>query len=62
MVHADDVRVAEGLRDIELPTDAEGAMATWKRTLNEAVTSRHRDRGADMPDLNASLRDRSGIF
>jgi phenylpropionate dioxygenase-like ring-hydroxylating dioxygenase large terminal subunit len=52
MVHAEDVRIAEGLRDIELPTDAERAMAMWKRTLNDAVTSRHRDRGADIPDLN----------
>ena len=31
MVHADDVRMAEGLRDIELPADADEAMATWKR-------------------------------
>ena len=27
-------------------------MAEWKRTLNDAVTEWHRDRGADMPDLN----------
>ena len=25
---------------------------TWNRTLNDAVTRWHRDRGADMPDLN----------
>jgi len=52
MVHADDVRIAEGLRDIELPSDAAPAMETWNRTLNDAVTSWHRARGADMPDLN----------
>jgi phenylpropionate dioxygenase-like ring-hydroxylating dioxygenase large terminal subunit len=52
MVHANDVRVAERLRDIELPADGTLAMATWNRTLNDAVTSWHRDRGSDMPDLN----------
>jgi phenylpropionate dioxygenase-like ring-hydroxylating dioxygenase large terminal subunit len=52
MVHANDVRIAEGLRDIELPTDPALATATWNRTLNDAVTSWHRDRGADIPNLN----------
>ncbi|MFN8036399.1 MAG: aromatic ring-hydroxylating dioxygenase subunit alpha [Acidimicrobiia bacterium] len=51
MVHANDLRIAEGLRDLELPADAESAMATWNRTLDDAVTNWHRDRGADMPDL-----------
>ncbi len=52
MVHADDVRVAERLRDIELPADAEAAIATWNRTLNDAVVAWHRDAGHDVPDLN----------
>jgi len=54
MVHADDVRIAEELqdRDLELPADAALAIATWTRTLNDAVTRWHRERGADMPDLN----------
>ena len=52
MVHANDVRIAEGLSDIELPSDPSLATATWNRTLNDAVTSWHRDRGADIPDLN----------
>jgi phenylpropionate dioxygenase-like ring-hydroxylating dioxygenase large terminal subunit len=52
MVHAHDVRVAEGLRDMQLPAEPELAMATWNRTLNDAVTQWHRDRGADIPDLN----------
>jgi phenylpropionate dioxygenase-like ring-hydroxylating dioxygenase large terminal subunit len=52
MVHASDVRIAEGLRDIELPADPKLAMATWHRTLNDAVTDWHRGQGADMPDLN----------
>jgi phenylpropionate dioxygenase-like ring-hydroxylating dioxygenase large terminal subunit len=57
MVHANDVRVAEGLRDIELPDDPKSAMAIWNRTLNDAVVSWHRDRGSDIPDLN-DLDDR----
>jgi phenylpropionate dioxygenase-like ring-hydroxylating dioxygenase large terminal subunit len=52
MVHANDVRVAEGLRNVELTADPEAARAAWNRTLNDAVTKWHRDRGADMPDLN----------
>ncbi len=52
MVHANDVRVAEGLRDVELPSDPQLARATWQRTLNEAVVRRHRDAGSDIPDLN----------
>ena len=53
MVHADDVRVAEGLRDVELPADPELAVATWNRTLNDAVVDWHRARDHDVPDLNA---------
>jgi len=52
MVHANDVRIAEGLRDIELPADPEQAMATWYRTLNDAVVRWHRAAGSDIPDLN----------
>jgi phenylpropionate dioxygenase-like ring-hydroxylating dioxygenase large terminal subunit len=52
MVHADDVAIAEGLRDIELPADPVLAMATWQRTLNEAVVDWHRGRGCEIPDLN----------
>ncbi len=52
MVHADDVRIAEGLRDLELPADPEQAMATWYRALNDAVVEAHRAAGHDVPDLN----------
>jgi phenylpropionate dioxygenase-like ring-hydroxylating dioxygenase large terminal subunit len=52
MVHADDVRVAEGLRDIELPAEPTLAMSTWNRTLNDEVVRWHRDAGHDVPDLN----------
>jgi phenylpropionate dioxygenase-like ring-hydroxylating dioxygenase large terminal subunit len=52
MVHANDVRIAEGLRDLELPDDPEQAMATWYRALNDAVVEWHRAEGSDIPDLN----------
>jgi phenylpropionate dioxygenase-like ring-hydroxylating dioxygenase large terminal subunit len=52
MVHADDVAIAEGLRDLVLPEDPAEAMATWHRTLNDAVTDWHRVQGHDVPDLN----------
>lgn len=52
MVHANDVRIAEGLRDIELPTDPALAMQTWNRTLNDAVVNWYRAEGCDFPDLN----------
>jgi len=52
MVHANDVRIAEGLADIELPAEPELAMAEWHRRLNDAVVAWHRRRGSDIPDLN----------
>ena len=52
MVHANDVHVAEGLRDIDLPVDPTLAVPMWNRALNDAVMSWHRERGADIPDLN----------
>jgi phenylpropionate dioxygenase-like ring-hydroxylating dioxygenase large terminal subunit len=52
MVHVNDVRVAEGIRDIELPADPAVAFSTWLRTLNDEVVRWHRANGSDMPDLN----------
>jgi hypothetical protein len=52
MVHANDVRIAEGLRDIELPADPKLAMPAWERALNDAVVQWHREKGSDIPDLN----------
>jgi phenylpropionate dioxygenase-like ring-hydroxylating dioxygenase large terminal subunit len=59
MVHANDVRIAEGMRDIELPADPALAVSTWHRTLNDAVVSWHRAAGCDVPDLNEL--DTSGV-
>lgn len=53
MVHANDVAVAEGLAgEIELTADADEAIATWHRRLNDEVTRWHTERGASIPDLN----------
>jgi phenylpropionate dioxygenase-like ring-hydroxylating dioxygenase large terminal subunit len=52
MVHANDVRVAEGIREMELPDDPAAALSTWLRTLNDEVVRWHRANGSDMPDLN----------
>ena len=52
MVHDNDVRIAEAMQDIELPADPALARSTWDRALNDAVVAWHRDRGADVPDLN----------
>ncbi len=52
MVHANDVRVAEGLRNIDLPPDPKLAVPAWEHALNDAVVQWHRDAGSDIPDLN----------
>jgi hypothetical protein len=51
MVHANDVRIAEELQ-VDLPGDQAEAIATWDRTLNDAVTGWHREQGHVIPDLN----------
>ncbi|WP_459758433.1 aromatic ring-hydroxylating oxygenase subunit alpha, partial [Mycobacterium riyadhense] len=56
MTHENDIRIAEGLQNMELPADPVAAMAVWKSTLNDAVVSWHRARGSDMPDLNELVR------
>jgi len=53
MVHANDVRVAERLREtVALPPDPTTAMSTWHHALNDAVADWHRAAGSDIPDLN----------
>ncbi|MFZ0664231.1 MAG: aromatic ring-hydroxylating dioxygenase subunit alpha [Acidimicrobiales bacterium] len=52
MVHPNDVRIAEGLRDIELPADPARARSIWDRTLNDAVMDFYREAGCEIPDLN----------
>jgi len=52
MVHRTDVAIAEGLAEIELPADYARARAMWDRTLNDAVSRAHAERGCAVPDLN----------
>jgi hypothetical protein len=59
MTHENDIRIAEGLQNIELPPDPNAAMATWRSTLNDAIVGWHRARGCDVPDLNEL--DRRGV-
>jgi Ring hydroxylating alpha subunit (catalytic domain) len=56
MTHENDIRIAEGLQNIELPADPAEAMTAWRSTLNDAVVSWHRARGCDIPDLNELQR------
>jgi hypothetical protein len=59
MTHENDIRIAEGLQNIDLPADPAAAMAAWRNALNDAVVAWHRARGCDMPDLNEL--DRRGV-
>src|SRR6185369_13407864 len=52
MVHANDVRIAEDLRGIDLPSDAGPATAMWQHALNDAIVTSYREQGAVLPDLN----------
>jgi len=59
MTHEVDVRIAEGLRDIELPADLRLAAKVWRTTLNDAVVTWWRANGHEIADLNAL--DRTGL-
>src|SRR5262249_46482512 len=52
MLHDKDVRVAEGLSNIDLPDDPLDAMATWGGAVNNAIMDWNQRQGIDMPDLN----------
>jgi Rieske 2Fe-2S family protein len=56
MTHENDIRIAEGLQTIALPSDPAEALAGWRSALNDAVVNWHRARGSDMPDLNDLVR------
>ncbi|MFI5047314.1 MAG: Rieske 2Fe-2S domain-containing protein [Acidimicrobiia bacterium] len=52
MTHEIDLRVAEGLRDVELPADPAGAAAAWRRSINDAVMHWWTANGIEIADLN----------
>ena len=56
MVHANDVRVAESLRGLELPADPALAIPAWNRALNDAVMSWHRSAARASPTSTRSTR------
>ena len=56
MTHENDIRIAEGMQTITLPSDPAEALAGWRGALNDAVVAWHRARGSDMPDLNDLVR------
>src|SRR5262249_42240986 len=60
MVHANDVRIAEGMRDVELPDDPDEARIAWRAALNDGITRWYRTAGCDIPDLNEY--ERSGLM
>jgi len=51
-IHEKDVRIAEGLRDLELPKDIAGAAQTFYRELNNAVMASNAEAGIECPDLH----------
>jgi phenylpropionate dioxygenase-like ring-hydroxylating dioxygenase large terminal subunit len=59
LVHEKDLRIAEGLVDIDLPEDFHEAVAKWSRTLNDAIMAWNADQGIDVPDLN--LTEKQGL-
>jgi len=52
MAHAKDIRVAESLRDLELPEDMFEANVAFRRKLHQAVMQSHKNAGVDIPDLD----------
>lgn len=58
MTHENDIRIAEGLQHMSLPDDPREALAAWRSAVNDGVTTWHRARGCDFPDLNDLTRRR----
>src|SRR6201999_2652561 len=46
MTHENDIRIAEGLQTLPLPSDPAEAMSAWRGAVNDAVVSWHRARGS----------------
>lgn len=52
LIHEKDVAVAEGLVDLELPDDFEGAVRVWSRALHQGIEQWNKSQGVDLPDLD----------
>jgi phenylpropionate dioxygenase-like ring-hydroxylating dioxygenase large terminal subunit len=55
MVHPRDIEAAEAISGMSLPSDPLEALGLWTTRLNEEIGRRARDRGVDLPDLNALI-------
>jgi nitrite reductase/ring-hydroxylating ferredoxin subunit len=53
MVHAKELEIARQLENVDLPEDPQQAVMTWFGMVQAAITAKLRERGEDVPDLNA---------
>ncbi|MEW9854400.1 aromatic ring-hydroxylating oxygenase subunit alpha [Novosphingobium sp. M1R2S20] len=53
MCHAKEVEIARELVDVDLPPTVAEAVPMWFGIVQEAITRKLRERGEDVPDLNA---------
>ncbi|MDG2004645.1 MAG: SRPBCC family protein, partial [Novosphingobium sp.] len=53
MCHAKEVEIARELENVELPDNLEEALPVWFGLLQDSITRKLRDRGENVPDLNA---------
>jgi len=57
MINEKDIRIAESLRDMELPDDRMQRIVEWNTRLNDEIVSRSHAAGIPMPDLNQLIAD-----
>src|SRR5262249_8146197 len=55
MIHDKDVRVAEGLSNLDLPDNFAEALPVWNKAVNDAIMGWNHRQGIDMPGLNYIL-------
>lgn len=53
MVHAKEIAIAKELADVDLPPTVAEAVPVWFGLVQEAITRKLRERGENVPDLNA---------
>jgi hypothetical protein len=52
MIHEKDVRVAEGLSNMDLPDEPLAALGVWNKAVADSIMDWNEGQGIDMPDLN----------
>ncbi len=53
LIHAKEVEILSQYTDVDLPDDPEQAMMQWYGIVQDAITKQLRERGENVPDLNA---------